>query len=663
MKTWIASFTIASALQLPTSAQETTLDPGLLEALRDTPLEQLVSSVSKKTEPQFGAAAAVYVITNEDIRRSGVRSIPEALRLAPGMEVGRIDGTKWAISARGFTDRFSTKLLVLIDGRAVYQTTNGGVYWDVQDTLLEDIDRIEVVRGPGGTLWGANAVNGVVNIITKKATQTRNTYATAGTGTEERGFAAFRSGIPLGENGHLRIYGKYRETDDLALGSAAPFDGTQTYSGGLRADGTWGANELSFQLGGYFANNEARVVHPSFSPPGSVLLRDDGIAQGGHALFRWQRPLREKDQFQFQTYYDYYERRSSSWSYFAHTFDLEAQHTVHIDDRNEFIYGAGYRVIPDRSRNVNPNVVLLPARLRPQLFNGFVQYRHELIEDTLTAILGIKLEHNDYTGFEHQPNVRLAWTPNDRNTVWAAVSRAIRTPARTEHGIILSPPPVATPGGLIFPRGFGDESFDSEKVLTAEVGYRVRPTPKLSLDLAAYYSRYHDINPRNFGPPFVDPVGGVLVLPLGNIYGDPNGADAATMGFELASEFTLHRDWRVKVGYSYFDPRRESPDINITAKASPQNQFFVRSMLNLGFDVDFDVWARFVDAIQAHGIPSYWETDVRLAWRPSEEWELALVGQNLLHKERKQFGLTEGIIDNPISMVQRGVYVQATYQF
>ncbi|MCI0537648.1 MAG: TonB-dependent receptor [Verrucomicrobiales bacterium] len=643
------------------SCAQTDMTAQRLEKLSQLSLEDLiVTSVSKKSEKLFDAAAAVSVITNEELRRSGVLSIPEALRLVPGLEVARLDGTKWAISTRGFTDRFATKLLVLIDGRAVYQPAFGGVYWDAQDYLLEDIDRIEVIRGPGGTLWGANAVNGVINIITKNSTETAGGYLTGGYGTEERGFGAIRYGHSLGEHGFFRAYLKYRNIDELALAAGRDaFDASETVQGGFRTDWHLGENEVTFQGDYYYGNRQEENVEPIFQPPYGLVRSDDYPVKGANLLSRWTHTFANETDLQLQAYWDYWERNSSLFDYALHTFDVDFQHRLALPLRQEFIYGLNYRALPDHSRNVDPTLQFFPASTSPQVFGAFVQDEIALVPDRLKLTLGSKFEHNDYTGFEWQPNIRLAWTPSPHHTLWAAVSRPVRTPARNETAIRLN---ILTPNGQIFPRGFGNPEFGSERLTSYELGYRVTPLEKLSFDLAAYYFVFDGVESAEvlvnqiFTETSPPPPHSVLPVAPGN------AGRAETYGLELGAEYQAQDWWRLRGGYNVFNYRKQERT-SLSNAASPRHQLFFRSSMDLPGQVEFDVWGRYRSSIAVYDLDSYVDVDVRLGWKPHKSLEIAVVGQNLAHTRRREFGFTPGIIDTPVSQVQRSVYGQLTWRF
>jgi iron complex outermembrane receptor protein len=638
-----------------------------LQALQALSLEDLVvTSVSRKEENAFRSAAAVTVLPEEEIRRSGVRSIPEALRLATGVQVGRLTGSQWAVSTRGFADRFANKLLVLTDGRAVYNPAFGGVYWNVQDYLLEDLERIEVVRGPGGTLWGANAVNGVVSILTKDARDTQGTLAQAGYGTAEQGFLAARHGFRLGENGHVRVFGKYdnQDTFEPLPGEAPAHDDQRATRAGLRAD--WHLPDDHFTLQGeyYYAIAGGLVYEPTFTPPHVRVDISDIRGTGGHVLGRWTRSFATAGELQVQAYYDRLEQDSPAFEYALDTFDLAAQHRLPLPWRQELVYGLGYRLASDETGEDNPNRFFVPAGRNQQLFSAFAQDEITLAEDRLRLIAGTKLEHHDYIGWQVQPNVRLAWTPDERHTVWAAVSRAVRSPSRTERDIRLTLLQQGTVNGLpLFPRGYGSfgvEPFGPEVLHAYELGWRVRPLPSLTFDLTGFYFDYDDLGSAGIGTPFLETGGGDprIILPLTA----DNGATAESAGFEAAAEWAVTEEWRLRAGYSLLHVDLDTPTFAGGGR-DPDQQWFLRSSLDLPGDVQLDAWARYVDGIPGIGIGAYFDVDLRVAWQATDRLEVAVVGQNLCSPQRQEFLANQGGQVTQTTQVPRGVYGQVTLRF
>src|SRR6202140_5017500 len=499
-----------------------------------------VTSVSKRAQKLADAAAAIFVITQDDIRRSGASSIPEALRLVPGLEVARIDENKWAIGSRGFNGRFDNKLLVLIDGRSVYTPLFSGVYWNVQDVMLEDVDRIEVIRGPGATLWGANAVNGVINIITKKAKATQGGVVTAGGGNEERGAVAARYGDKIGGDTSYRIYGKNFDLgpSQYANGATAN-DGWEAQRGGFRADYTpAGSNSFTLQGDIYHSGYNETLTIPSFSAPYSSTFPNDGAYSGGNILGRWNHSS-EGSSMSLQMYFD--NTTLSDNSLFVdhqNLFDVDFQDGFHVGNSQQMVWGMGYRSIIDRN-DPSFSVSLQPNQLTLNQFSAFLQDEISLVH-SLRLTVGSKFEHNAFTGFEFEPNVRLLWTMTPNQSIWTAVSRAVRTPALTEEGLRLTSavvPPGIPQNPTPFPAlvtVYGSNNFQSEDLLAYELGYRVQVTNTLSTDDATFYNRYSNLRTAEPGAPFLEgtPVPTDLVVPF--VAGNKMG------GGTYGAEFIAH---------------------------------------------------------------------------------------------------------------------------
>ncbi len=639
--------------------------------LTDLSLEDLlqvsVTSVSKKEEKLSDAPAAVFVITQEDIRRSGVTNIPDALRMVPGVEVARIDANKWAISARGFNSRFANKLLVLMDGRTLYSTLFSGVWWDVQDTFIEDIDRIEVIRGPGATLWGANAVNGVINIITKKAKDTQGGLVVAGVGTEEKYFGGVRYGLKTGDNSHFRVYAKYfnRDSSVNQSGENSP-DEWDAFRTGFRFDHE-PSLENNFTMQGDFYQGRSGSLYalPSLTPPFTTPVNEKTDVSGGNILGRWKHVYSNDSELNFQAYYDRTNRKDILIAENQDTLDLDFQHRFHWFGGQEIVWGLGYRLVRDQLKN-NPILALNPDTRNDQLFSAFIQDDVTLVKDRLRWIIGSKFEHNDYTGFEVQPNTRLIWTPENEHTVWGAVSRSVRTPSRVDQQLqanYQNIPPGQSGNPTPFPiqvQVLGNPSFQSEEVIAYELGYRFQPFKKLNIDLASYFNQYHRLRSSENGSTVLQlqsvPPSVLTTINVGN-------ADSAeTYGLELAVDWQFFEWWRIKAGYTlgrlqYHGSGTSSAENFVT----PANQFSLRSEIKLGKNVEFDAWVRYVDSLKEIGIDAYATLDLRLAWRPFKDLELAVIGQNLLEDRHAEF--MSPFFSNKVSEVERGIYGKITWKF
>ncbi len=652
-----------------------------VEQYMDLPLEDLLSvrvtSVSKKKQRLNEVASAVFVITREDILRSGVTSIAEALRMAPGIHVARIDANKWAVTSRGFGSQFSNKLLVMIDGRTVYSPSYSGVYWDVQDTLLDDIDRIEVIRGPGASVWGANAVNGVINIITRPASETTGGLLVAGAGNEERGFAGLRYGAPVGGDGYGRIYLKYNNRDSSyspeLQGDAG--DSWESLRGGFRLDGHTGTDNDWTLQGDIYGTDENqrinlwkdpadpanRVYAPFYLQPASPDTID---SSGANLLGKWNHRLSGTSDMSLQLYYDHTRRSEALVTQTHDTVDVDFQHRFRFLETQDIIWGLGYRRIHDRFDNTFM-VSFLPDSRNFDLFSAFVQDEINLT-DSLRLTLGSKFEHNDYTGFETQPSARLAWRINERAMAWAAVSRAVRTPSRLEDSarIISQIVPVPPGGDPAVLHVYRNPDVTSETLVAYELGYRVQARENLSLDVALFYNDYDDLQTfeeKEPGNPLTD-----------NIFG--NRMSASSYGFEVSLDWRPLEWWRLQANYSLLDISasldadsgdRTGSD-RVAEGSSPDNQFSIRSLMDLGHRVSLDVWLYHVDDLEKssfffnESVPGYTSVNVRLAWRPVRDVELSLVGRNLSDSRHPEF-IGENVYLK--TEVERSVYGQIRLNF
>ena len=607
-----------------------------------------VTSVSKRAQKLADAAAAIFVITQDDIRRSGASSIPEALRFVPGLEVARIDENKWAIGSRGFNGRFDNKLLVLIDGRSVYTPLFSGVYWNVQDVMLEDVDRIEVIRGPGATLWGANAVDGVINIITKPAKLTQGAMVTVEAGTEERTAESARYGGKVGDNIYYRAYTKYSDWEPSVgpTGTNAS-DGWHALRGGFRVDSTPSrADSLTIQGDLYRSNFGETLTVPSLSPPYSSTFPNAGKYSGGNILGHWNHAF-SRSSTSLQVYYD--DTNTADNSLFTDheaVYDIDFQHDVHLGESQDFVWGLGYRSIQDTNGS-SFTVSLQPNHSRLNQYSGFVQDEVSLFDKRLRVTLGSKFEHNDFTGFEVEPNVRFVGILSKNQSVWAAISRAVRTPALTEEGLQLNEvvvPPGAPPFFSPLPvieSIFGSRQFRSEDLLAYEVGYRVQATSTFSADIATFYNSYTNLRSAEPGTPFVEanPVPTDVVVP----FVASNKMGGKTYGAELFGDWRVIPKWRLLASYSYLQMgiRKNSDSLDPTADnpdgASPRHQWYVRSSLDLPMHLEQDLTVRYVDRLSSLNIPSYYSLDAQLGWKPIAHLELSVGGQNLLNKRHVEF--------------------------
>jgi len=636
--------------------------PDLTEMSLEELMDVEVTSVSKKKEKRREAAAAVFVITGDDIRRSGATTIAEVLRIVPGLNVARLDSSKWAVSSRGFNDRLANKLLVLVDGRTVYTPLFAGVYWNIQDMLLEDIDRIEVIRGPGGTMWGANAVNGVINITTKHARNTQGGLLSATAGTEEHLLGGFRYGGTIRDDTFYRLYLKYTDRDDMALpdGSAGT-DNWTTWRTGLRVDWDLAETETLSLLGEWFDSDEGQTyLLPTPWPP--FTRQDDGVndALGGNIVLRYARTFSDTSEMALQLCYDRLDSVDVVGIDVRNTYDVDFHHRFALGNRHDIVWGAGFRYTENEEGNTQ-FIWFEPSERRDRLFSAFIQDEVELIEDRLRLTLGSKFEHNDYTGFEVQPSVRLAWLPGERHMVWAAVSRAVRTLPQAESDLRLVA--AAFPLGRLLM--FGDPDLGSEELLAWEVGYRFTPGDRLSVDVAAFFNQYEDLRTLEPGLPFLSlwTLPGRVIVP---VYGD-DGLDADTCGVELSVAWQATPWWRLRGAYSYLNvdyhlhPRTIALlSQSLTAKA-PRHQVGLESRMNLGDHVEFDAEFRYVDELEDLGVEGYTDLSLRLGWRPSDDLEISVVGHNLLDESHKEFEAS--FLNTVPTEIERGVYGKVTWRF
>jgi iron complex outermembrane receptor protein len=630
-----------------------------------------VTTVSRKSENLSGAAAAIHVITPEDIRRSGVTLLPEALRMAPGLQVARANARQWGISARGFNEIFANKLLVLMDGRTIYTPLFSGVFWEETDTVLEDIERIEVIRGPGAALWGANAVNGVINIITKSAKETQGTLLSGGGGVEERGFGTVRYGGQLATNLFYRVYGKYGSRDDFTQtdGRSAE-DAWWMSQTGFRLD--WEpseANRLTWQGDYYYGDMGGKYYLQSFDPPASRFQAIRSKAEGGNVLGRWTHSVSSESELSLQLYYDRTDREFGLGREIRQTIDLDAQHRFRLGDRQEVVWGGAYRYSADEITET-PDFQMQDPSDRVQLFSVFAQDEAALVPDRLRLTLGTKIEHHEFTGFEVQPNARLAWTPTERQTLWSAVSRAVRTPSRAERDfrVFGDPGPYlpAVPLTVISP-GFGSRDLVAEELLAYEIGYRFQVHPRLSLDFAAFYNDYENLRTVASSPLELRIAPGprpYLVLPLTF----SNDLDGETYGCEVSATWQPADTWRLRANYTFLrtQSRSRSPDRTFTVDTggnSPQHQFALWSQWDVSRQFECDIGVRYVDSLDALllRIPAYTEIEARLAWRPNRSCELAIVGNNLLQAHHQEFNPV--IVFGGDVQVDRAVYAKLTFRF
>jgi iron complex outermembrane receptor protein len=629
-----------------------------------------VTSASKKEEKLFRTAAAIFVITQDDIRRSGMTHLPELLRLVPGLDVAQIDGNKWAISSRGFNGRFADKLLVLVDGRSVYTPETGGVYWEVLDLPLENIDRIEVIRGPGGTLWGANAVNGVINIITKSAKDTQGGLATVGAGSEDRGFGSVRYGGKIGDSAYYRGDVMYFDNNGLlATPGVAANDGRSMIQGGGRIDWDASRNDL-FTFQGDFSDSHLteRPALVAASDGFGTPANTPGDLSDGNLLGRWNHFYSGGSDCTLQVYFD--EARRNVWDFGERidTLDLDFQHHFGLGSRQDIVWGLGVRAIFDQTdTNIGTAVQFSPRGQSSKIADGFIQDEISVVKDRLQLTVGAKLEHDDFTGFNLQPSVRMLWAPAKNQTLWAAVSRAVRTPAFADEGIRVNLAAFPGPGGLTNLLAlFGNSEQESEELVAYEFGYRVEPMKKLFLDVATFFNDYNRLQTDEPGIPFLedDPPPTHLVTPI--VFG--NLMRGSTYGIEVAATLNLTSRWKVQGSYSFLrmelHPLPDSHDFALAAQTegeSPQHQFQLHSAYALPRNLELDASLYYVSRLPSDPVPGYTRIDARLAWHAAESLELSLGLQNLGNNDHPE--LIQTIVGVKTSLIKTDGYAKLAWWF
>lgn len=614
-----------------------------------------VSIATKNQQPINETPSAVFVISHEEIRRSGMQSIPEVLRKVPGLEVARVDANQWAISSRGFNGIYANKLLVMVNGRTVYDPLNSGVYWNEQDYPLEDIDRIEVIRGPGATLWGSNAVNGVINIITRSSQESQGLLLSGGTSKEEPGFGTFRYGGEINPDFHYRIYGKYNHRDDFHFGNGDKAnDRLDMGRAGFRSDWTPDAHKNLIVQGDYFNGDMQQSL--SNLDPMAPIIADNAKKYGGNLLLRWQQTLENNSRLQIRSYFDHAVRNQVRLDYRRSTFDLDLQHNFRLQDHN-LTWGAGYRFNSDLLEQKQALLYFDPAQRDVHLFNVFGQDEWRFLDDNLRLIYGSKVEHNDFTGFEIQPSARLLWMPNRQHSLWGAVSRAVRVPARVDHdlNVLFNVGPGTTANVL------GDDNFDSESAITYELGYRFFPSDAFNIDTTLFYSDYGRLSTTEPQTPIVSGQNTTIPFLIAN------KANGETYGWETALNWRVSENWRMQGSYSLFAIALHRRDGSLDTAAeiaegnSARNRFNLSSYLNLPYQLEFDAHWYYSDRL-INQVSAYHRLDLRLGWQPNLHFELAVGAQNLLDNRHLEFS---PYLDNAVisSEFERNYYLKATVRY
>jgi iron complex outermembrane recepter protein len=587
--------------------------------VRSASMQSEVTSLTRTEQPIGRTPAAVYVVTNEMIHRSGARNIPEVLRTVPGVDVARINATTWAISIRGFNGRFANKLLVQIDGVAIYTPLNSGTFWEREPVMLEDVERIEVIRGPGGTLWGNNAVNGIINIITKSSKDTKGIYAEAGGGTEHREFGGVRAGGQTGDTTY-RVWGQ--AANDNAGYVPSPYTPDDYYpfgQGGFRAD--WKASRQdTITIQGDLASGESSP--PGYIPsPSKLPGRVD--FQKTMFLTRWEHNIDEDTDWAAQCYYYDPYCLGQSTELNTGTFDFDFQYHLKRGS-HDIVLGCGYR---NNDEKYSLAHLIVPLHTdSEQIPCYFLQDTITILDDRLFATFGSKFDHNSVTNFEYQPTAKLAWTPDDRTSLWGAITRAVRTPSLLER---------QWPGSL-----------QSENVLSYELGFRRQANKKLFWELATFFDRYSNLLATKQVP----------ILPYENV------GKGDTYGFEWNAAYEVNSTWRLTGSYTFFIEHLEYPAgyaSNITPGNAPRNQFFIQSGWDLGHDITLDAMSRYVDSLML-GVDSYFAEDIRLAWRPRKNLEYSVVGQDLFAGRHYEFAPSQSAYPTKVAP---GVYGMVSWRY
>ncbi len=640
--------------------------------LKQLSLEELgsikVTTASKEPEEVWNTTAAIYVITHDEIERSGVTSIPEALRLAPGVEVARIDSSKWSIGIRGFGSRLSRSVLVLIDGRTVYTTLIAGTYWEVQDYLLEDVDRIEVIRGPGGIIWGPNAVNGVINIITRSSKETHGEYASLGGGNEEEGFFNARYGGGDGQAFDYRMYAKSFDRGAEYHPDNINFDRWRAAQVGFRMD--WSNNPRdSFSLHGdiYDQGNGENVQATFYAPPYSQIVNSTAPLSGWNLTGSWRRVFSEGNDLQLSAYFDRTNRQEANFSDIRNTFDVDFLQRFRLPARQRISWGAGGRSSKGDDRVVVSGLAFVPYNRTDFLFTVFFQDEIALVPEKLSLSIGTKALKTNYTGLQWEPSGRLLWTPTGHQTIWAAFTHALRTPSDGERDFYL----LGDTGGVInglplLARFNPNPNFHSEELNGYEAGYRQLIAKNLYIDVASFYNHYGDLFSEdafvngifletNPGPPHY-----LLPAQFGN------GLVGTTSGGEVAPDWKVTDRWRLRASYSYLlmKLRKGTDSLDIGSAptvegSSPKHQVVVDSAFDISKAFNLDLDYRYVSALPALTVPSYSTGNIRFAWQANQHLQFSVAGRNLFQPHHVEFSSDP---DPSLVGIKRSVYGEITWR-
>lgn len=650
-----------AGIALPAHAQDPVPPPRDLASLDIDELAQIrVTSAGRKPESISDATSAISVLTQEDIRRSGATSLPEALRLIPGLQVARVGGRDWAVSARGFNEESSNKLLVLIDGRTVYSTIFAGVNWETITVPLGSIDRIEVIRGPGGTLWGANAMNGVINIITLPAQNSPGTRLAAGAGTWDRVFGSAQYGGDLGENTAIRVYGAARSRDPAEqLDGSEAEDDWQFGQIGFRLDAGYnGPNRWTLQGDAYVGTGDGNLRIPADTAPFAEFTNADLDVSGGNLTGSWTHVLSSTSEYTVLAYYDRSERVLPELfgTMTENLANIELQHRFQLARRHDIVWGAGYRLLFDEVTG-GQSYGFIPRERTTHLVTGFVQDEFWLAPDRFSVTLGTKAEHNSYTGLEFMPNLRLLWTPRAGHSAWGAVSRALRTPSRVDVDADATSSIPNLPFKAVLA---GNEDFEAEELIAYELGYRLDPSLQMSFDLSLFYNDYDRLRTLTVDTILPTSPRPTVIVPI------TNQARGHTGGLEFAATWRVSSWLRFRGSYAWLDSDLElTPDASsatsITgSRTSSEHQATLWTSLDLPARTQLDLIVRYLSELGS-GIPEYASADVRFSWLPSDDVELTLGGQDLFQRHHREFA--PSAFDGDARAIPRRGYAKVAWRF
>ncbi|MBZ5523179.1 MAG: TonB-dependent receptor [Acidobacteriia bacterium] len=636
--------------------------------LTEMSLEELsriqVTSVSKKEQKLNETAAAVFVITAQDIRNSTATSVPELLPAVPGLEVSQINGTRWAISARGFAEQFANKTLILIDGRSVFDPLFSGVLWSEQIMLLEDIERIEVIRGPGATVWGTNAVNGVINIITKRTKDTQGLLLSAGAGDRERSYGAVRYGGKLGGSVTYRIYSEYFDH-----GPAGEFSGQDAHdswratSGGFRIDAST-SDRNAFMLEGRAFGSKAGVDDLAFSytPPHFSPLINILAFGGENLLGQWVHKSQGGPLTTFQVSYAHFVHPETPLDVNGNRASVSIQHERHVGALHDIVFGAEFDYRNARTSMSLPMVFWTPNNPSFHITSGFLQDEMVFANGGVHVTAGLRVEHNSLSGISFQPNGRILWKVNSVHSLWAAYSLAVRSNSPTDTSVNVNIAAFTGPAGTRVLRLTPNPRIEQEKLNAFELGYRVQPAKSVSLDVATFCNQYSDLLGSEPGQPFFEAGPPRLVIPLVS----QNDISGRSFGGELTTHWVPTHAVHLTAAYSFIelDLTQSSAAGNRRARSlegpTPRHKLSVSSSVDLVRNLTFNTAFFFVDRKTTPTVPGYAQMDSNLTWRPLESTQFSIGAKNLFNKEHVEFISSTGGLS---TLLGRSVYCKATWRF